>query len=249
MHYSLDEEVLTVDGKQLPLYSEEAFAHLSKLWLKVGWNLRYHYTFTWMGQPALQLPEDLIRLQEVIWALKPDLIVETGVAFGGSLLFYATLCQAMNKGRALGVDVALRDPNRSVLENHPLKPWFECIDGSSTDPETLEQVSSYVKQTDTVLVILDSNHSYNHVLRELMSFAPFVTPGSYLIATDGIKKDLTDAPRGKAHWSWDNPCAAVRDFLKERSDFILEPPERRYNRSLIRESVTHFPEAWLKKIS
>ncbi|MCH9628163.1 MAG: hypothetical protein S4CHLAM2_18180 [Chlamydiales bacterium] len=247
MKYTIDTEArtLTTDEQELPLYSPQAFEILSTTWLKVGWNAHYHYTFTWMGRPALQLPEDLIRLQEVIWELKPDVIIETGVAMGGSLLFYATLCHAQNKGRVIGIDIDLRPHNRAQLEAHPLAPYLTLIDGSSADPELVSKLN--FSSSDTVLVILDSNHSREHVLKELELFSPLVSVDSYLVVADGFKRFLTDVPRGKEFWSWDNPSCAVEEFLSLHPEFILEEPERRYNRSSVRFPVTHFHNAWLRK--
>lgn len=248
MKYTVDSEAqtLTTSEGEIPLYSPEAFEILSETWLKVGWNAHYHYTFTWLGRPVLQLPEDLIRLQEVIWELKPDIIIETGVAMGGALLFYATLCKAIGKGRVIGIDLDLRPHNREKLLSHPLAPYLTLIDGDSTRPETFSQIK--IAPDESVLVILDSNHSKHHVLNELELYSRLVTPGSYLIAADGFKKHLVDVPRGKERWSWDNPSEAVREFLASHPEFVLELPERRYNKSHIRESVTHFQDAWLKRI-
>lgn len=247
MKYTVDTEsqTLTTEEGELSLYSPEAFEILSTSWLKVGWNAHYHYTFNWLGRPVLQLPEDLIRLQEVIGELKPDVIIETGVAMGGSLLFYATLCHAIGRGRVVGIDIVIRPHNRKFLEEHPLFKYITLVESDSTDPETLTKIP--IHPNETVLVILDSNHSKKHVLQELELYAPLVTPGSYLIATDGLKKQLTDVPRGKEHWSWDNPLDAVEDFLATHPEFTLELPERRYNRSAIRENVTHFQNGWLKR--
>src|SRR3954470_859775 len=132
-----DANALTVreDGKtrRLPLYSKEGFELLSDLWVKVGWNELYGYTFSWFGRPVIQLPEDMIRVQEAIWQLKPDLIIETGVAHGGSLIFYASLFQAIGKGRAVGIDIEIRPHNRSAIEAHPLSRCISLIEGSSTD--------------------------------------------------------------------------------------------------------------------
>lgn len=248
MKYTVDNEAktLTTPEGEIPLYSPEAFEILSETWLKVGWNAHYHYTFTWLGRPVLQLPEDLIRLQEVIWELKPDVIIETGVAMGGALLFYATLCKALDNGRVIGIDVDLRPHNREKLVNHSLAPFITLIDGGSTRPDTFSQIQ--IAPGETVLVILDSNHSKKHVLKELELYSQLVTPGSYLIAADGFKKHLVDVPRGKERWSWDNPSSAVAEFLTSHPEFVLELPERRYNRSPIRESVTHFQDAWLKRL-
>ncbi len=247
MKYTIDTEnrTLTTDERELPLYSPEAFEILSQTWLKVGWNAHYHYTFTWMGRPALQLPEDLIRLQEVIWELKPDVIIETGVAMGGSLLFYASLCHALNKGGVIGIDIDLRPHNRQQLEAHPLASYLTLIDGSSADPDTVSNLN--LNPSDTVLIILDSNHSREHVLKELELFAPLVSVDSYLVVADGFKRFLSNVPRGKDFWSWDNPSCAVEEFLKTHPEFILEEPERCYDRSSIRSTVTHFHNGWLKK--
>lgn len=245
MKFTVDTETrtLTTEGEQLDLYSPEAFTILSEWWLKTGWNARYHYTFSWLGQPALQLPEDLVRLQEVIFELKPDVIIETGVAMGGSTLFYATICHAINYGRVIAIDIDLRPHNRKALESHPLSPYLTLIDGSSTDSHPLN-----IKEGESVLVILDSNHSKGHVLKELEMFASIVTPGSYIVATDGFKKKLVDVPRGKERWEWDNPVDAVHEFLETHPNFALECPERRYNRSNVRENVTHFDQGWLKRV-
>lgn len=248
MKYTVDTntQTLSTDEGEIPLYSEAAFAILSETWLKVGWNAHYHYTFSWLGRPILQLPEDLIRIQEVIWELKPDVIIETGIAMGGSLLFYATLCQAIGKGRVIGIDSALHPDNRLKLESHPLAPYLTCIEGNSADPNTLSKLT--IRPEERTLVILDSNHSKEHVLKELELFAPLVTPGSYLIAADGFKRYLADVPRGKAFWAEDNPSAAVHTFLASHPEFVLELPERKYNKSPIRESVTHLQDAWLRRV-
>jgi len=173
-------------------------------------------------------------------------IIETGVAMGGALLFYATLCHAMGKGRVIGIDIDLRSHNRKQLEEHALASYLTFIDGSSIEPETFSQIK--LEAEEKVLVILDSNHSKEHVLKELEIYSQLITPGSYLIATDGFKKQLVDVPRGKENWGWDNPRAAVEEFLASHPEFVLELPERRYNRSSIRENVTHFQDAWLKRV-
>jgi cephalosporin hydroxylase len=116
------------------LYSKKAFELVSDQWLKMGWNEKYLYTFTWIGRPVIQLPDDLMRIQEVIVSIKPDVIIETGVAHGGSLIFYASLCKVMEKGRVIGIDIEIRPHNRNAIETHPLKPYITLIEGSSTDP-------------------------------------------------------------------------------------------------------------------
>jgi len=251
MKYLIDTEkqTLTTSDQELPLYSKEAFAILSNFWLKVGWNARYHYTFTWLGRPILQLPEDIVRLQEVLWELKPDVIIETGIALGGSLLFYASLCALIGKGHVIGIDVDLHPANRKILNAHRLASYLTCIDGSSVDSFTFNKARALIEPNQTVCVILDSNHSKEHVLQELHLYSTLVTVGSYIIIADGFKQALADVPRGKKEWEDDNPVAAIQAFLLEHPEFILENPERRYNRSEIRASVTHFQSGWLKKLS
>jgi len=255
MRYCIDLDSQTIhcqkdeEEKIYPLFSAEAFEHLSNLWLKIGWNLRYHYTFSWMGRPILQLPEDLIRLQEVIFAIKPSIIIETGVAMGGSMLFYATLLKTLGHGKVIGVEIDFHSNHREALENHPLSQWIQVVSGNSIAQETFEKVRNEISPEDKVLVILDSNHSKDHVLQELEVYAPLVTPDSFLIVADGFKEQLSCVPRGKPFWAWDHPSAAVQEFLKEHSEFVLDVPERFFNRSKIRQNVTHFQNGWLRKIS
>ena len=242
------QELTDEDGRVLPLYGVEAFEILSRHWLRVGWNEKYPYTFMWMGRPIIQLPEDLIRIQEVIHRVRPDVLIETGVAHGGSLVFYATLFKAMEKGRVVGVDIEIRKHNRAALEKHPLLPYITLIEGSSTDPQIVQQVRAQVRPGETVMVVLDSNHTKAHVARELELYAPLVTPDSYIVATDGIMEDLSDVPRGAAAWTHDNPSAAAREFAKAHPEFVLETPPWEFNESPLRHNVTHWPDAWLRRI-
>jgi len=229
------------------LYSKEAFELISHQWLKVGWNQKYSYTFSWMGRPIIQLPEDMIRIQEVIYRVKPDFIVETGVAHGGSLIYSASLCKAMGKGQVIGIDIEIRPNNRKAIEEHELFPYITLIQGSSTDPEIVEQVKSLIEPNKTVLVILDSCHTKQHVLEELEAYHILVTPGSYIVATDGIMKDFHDLPSGIPEWVWDNPAEAAADFVKRNPDFIIEEPKWTFNESKLSKDVTYWPGAWLKR--
>ena len=253
MKLALDTEVktLTLDenGKTttLDLYSKEAFEALSRHWLRLGWNQKYLYTFTWMGRPVIQLPEDMIRMQEVIFQLKPDVIIETGIAHGGSLIFYASLCKVMNQGRIIGIDIEIRPHNRTALAAHPLSDRITLIEGSSTAPGTVAQVKSLVQPGETVLVILDSNHTYAHVYAELESYANLVTPGSYIVATDGIMSDLADVPRGTPDWATDNPTRAARDFAAKHPEFVIGQPPWLFNESALNQNITHWPGAWLQR--
>jgi cephalosporin hydroxylase len=237
------------DGETIyPMNSPEAFAIVSAAWLRCGWDTKYVYTFSWMGRPIIQLPDDMIRMQEAIYAIKPDVIIETGIAHGGSLIYYASLCKAMERGRVIGVDIEIRPHNRAAIEAHELYPFITLVEGSSTAAEIVGAVKSRVKAGEAVLVILDSNHSKRHVLNELNAYAPLVTPGSYIVATDGIMKDLVGAPRSQPDWAENNPHAAARLFLAEHPEFALEQPPWPFNESNgLTENVTYWPGAWLRR--
>lgn len=245
-------KTLTMDEagqtKVLDLYSKAAFEAISREWVRVGWCQKYQYSFSWMGRPVIQLPEDMIRMQEVIFQVKPDVIIETGVAHGGSLIFYSSLCKAMEKGRVIGIDIEIRPHNLAAIEAHPLSDRITLIEGSSTAPEIVAQVKSQVQLGEKVLVILDSNHTYAHVANELEAYAGLVTPGSYIVATDGIMYDLADVPRGQAEWATDNPTWAARDFAAKHPEFVIEQPAWPFNESELEHNITHWPGAWLKRI-
>lgn len=254
MKLTLDTEAktLTLDDagqtETLDLYSTEAFEAISRQWVRVGWNQKYQYTFSWMGRPIIQLPEDMIRMQEVIFRLKPDVIIETGVAHGGSLIFYSSLCKAMDQGRVVGIDIEIRPHNRAAIEAHPLNERITLIEGSSTATEVVAKVKSLVRPDESVLVILDSNHSYAHVLNELEAYAELVTAGSYIVATDGIMSDLADVPRGMPSWSADNPSLAARDFVAKHPQFVIEQPSWPFNEGALHKNITHWPGAWLRRV-
>lgn len=234
-------------GKSLDLYSKEAFEIISEQWVKVGWNLKYTYTFSWMGRPVIQLPEDMVRMQEVIFALKPDFIVETGVAHGGSLIFYASLCEAMQHGQIIGVDIEIRPHNREAIEAHPLFKRIALVEGSSVDPDIVWKVKAMIPAGARVLVILDSNHTKSHVMAELECYHDLVSSGSYIVATDGVMGPLHDTPRGQSSWKLDNPTEAAREFASRHPEFVVEQPPWPFNESNLSENITHWPGAWLKR--
>ncbi len=240
---------LDTDGHRetIPLYSKRAFEVISQQWVKVGWNEKYAYGFSWFGRPVIQLPEDLIRIQEVIFSLKPDVVVETGVAHGGSLIFYASLFAAMGKGRVIGVDIEIRPHNREAIESHALARFISLIEGDSTAADVVSQVQRSIQPDESVLVILDSNHSKAHVARELEAYHSLVTPGSYIVATDGVMKDLHDVPRGDQSWRTDHPTAAATEFASGHREFVLEQPAWPFSESELSENVTHWPGAWLRR--
>jgi cephalosporin hydroxylase len=233
--------------RELSLYSSEAFAALSRLWVKVGWDLKYSYGFTWMGRPIIQLPEDIVRIQETIYRVRPDVIIETGVAHGGSLILYASLCAAMQQGRVVGVDIRIRPENRIAIEGHELASRITLIEGSSIDPLLVDRVRGLVQGHERVFVILDSDHSRAHVAQELEAYAPLVSEGSYLVATDGIMYDLYDVPHGRTEWRTDNPRTAAKEFAERHPDFELEEPPFLFKEAATSQQVTHWPGAYLRR--
>jgi len=254
MKISIDTErrELTVEDDQGAtrhvLDSPGAFSVLSRVWVTTGWSQKYTYGFEWMGRPIIQLPEDMVVIQEVLYRVKPDVIVETGVAHGGSLVFYASLCKAMGKGKVIGIDIEIRPHNRAAIEAHELFPYITLIEGSSTDPATLAELSRHLRPEDAVLVLLDSNHSRSHVFDELEAYAPLVTPGSYLVATDGVMEWLTEVPGVPSEWLTDNPKRAVEEWLPNHAEFVLEePPPIGFNEGSITERLTHWPSAYLRR--
>ena len=235
-------------ARTLDLYGKEAFELVSQLWLKTSWNQKYSYTFSWMGRPVIQHPEDLVRLQEAIYTLKPDVIIETGVAHGGSLVLSASLMKAMGTGRqVVGVDIEIRPHNRKAIEAHELSPMIKLVEGNSVAPEIVRLAAADIRPGDTVMVILDSNHSREHVAAELEAYHALVTPGSYIVATDGIMRDVHDVPRGTPGWITDNPAQAAEDFAARHPEYTIEAPAWRFNESDLDRNITAWPSAWLKK--
>lgn len=233
--------------RQLPLASAEAFELVSEAWLRAGWDVKHVYSFTWLGQPIIQLPEDMVRLQELIYRVKPDVIVECGVAHGGTLVFCASLCRVMGKGRVIGIDVDLRPHNRSAIEAHPLSELITLIEGDSKSPQVVELVQARIRPRDTVMVFLDSDHHKTHVLAELSAYAPLVTPGSFIIVMDGIMGRLVGAPRSEPDWADNNPRQAALEWLAQARNFELVEPPFAFNEGLVRARVTYWPDAFLRK--
>ena len=254
MRYTIDTEQRTVrvdsegSAQTFDLYSPESFAALSRLWLSVGWSLKYSYQFTWLGRPIIQMPEDMVRLQELVCQVKPDVIVETGVAHGGGQVFLASLCRLVGKGRVIGVDIEIRPHNRAALEAHELYPSITLIEGSSTDPLVVEKVRAAIRPGEVALVLLDANHSRDHVLKELEAYGPLVGVGSYVVVADGIMEEIVGAPGARAEWAWDNPKRAVAEFLARHPEFAPVPPPRPFNEGLIDRPVTYWPDGYLRRV-
>ena len=184
---------------------------------------QYSYNFSWMGRPIIQYPQDMIAMQEIIWELKPDLIIETGIAHGGSLIYYASLLELIGKGEVLGIDIDIRKHNREQIEAHPMFKRITMLEGSSLSPDIIDQVAAIAGDKETVLVSLDSNHTHDHVLHELHLYAPFVTKNSWMVVFDTIVEDMPDDYLPGRPWKkGNNPRTALDAFLKNNPNFAIQ---------------------------
>lgn len=197
---------------------DDELKKLSEVWIrKSGWH-KYSYHFTWMGRPIIQLPSDIIEMQELIWRVKPDVIIETGIAHGGGLIFYSSMMELLgNGGKVIGIDIDIRKHNRVEIENHPMYKNITMIEGSSIDEEIFARVKSMIKPGDVVMAALDSYHAHEHVLRELELYSTLVTKGSYLVCMDTITEIIPDAFNGPRPWGkGNNAMTALREFMSTR---------------------------------
>lgn len=206
---------------------------------------KYTYNFSWMGRPIIALPQDMIAMQEIIWNVQPDLIIETGVAHGGSIVYYASLLELIGKdGIVVGIDIDIRKHNRQLIEAHPMSKRIRLIEGSSISLEVLKKVKEIAVEKKTILICLDSNHTHDHVLQELNLYGPLTSIGSYCVVFDTIVEDMPeDYDWGQRTWGkGNNPKTALREFLKTHDDFKID--QEIHNKLLI--SVA--PDGYLKKI-
>jgi len=192
-------------------------------------DANYSYNFTWMGRPIIQYPQDILAMQELIWSIKPDLIIEAGIAHGGSLIFSASMlelnaaCGGPSDAYVLGIDIDIREHNRKAIESHPLFARISMIEGSSIDPEVVNQVVAASQGRRSVLVLLDSDHSGAHVLAELEAYALLTTVGSYCVVFDTVIEDLPPRSSADRHWGPGNsPKTAVHEYLQEHDEFISD---------------------------
>jgi cephalosporin hydroxylase len=217
---------------------------LSRIWVREVGRYKYSYNFTWLGRPVIQVPQDLLALQEIIWRTRPEVVVETGIAHGGSLIFHASMLELMGgPGQVIGVDIDIRAHNRMAIEQHPMARRISLIEGSSLDHAIIQRVRDAVGQSRRVLVILDSNHTHDHVLAELNAYSPLVGAGSYLIVYDTLVEDLpaefsNDRPWGPGN----NPKTAVRAFLRTTDRFEVD---ERIDAQLL---ITLAPQGYLRCI-
>lgn len=213
-----------VQANILGLSKDQDVQALSRIWIREITRHKYAYNFSWMGRPIIQFPQDMVAMQEIIWNCKPDLIIETGIAHGGSLVYYASLLEMMQlDGYVLGIDIDIRDHNYAAIDNHPMRKRIEMIQGSSVSPSTVDQVSKHVEGKKNVMVILDSNHTHEHVLGELRYYAPFVSPNNYLVVFDTLLEDMPDDLVRDRPWSkGNNPKTAVHEWLKSHPEFEID---------------------------
>jgi cephalosporin hydroxylase len=223
---AFDKEVserLAANGQDKPLHEA---AHG---FIEASIAAKYSYNFSWMGRPIIQYPQDMVAMQELIWSLQPDLIIETGIAHGGSLIFSASMlelnaaCGGPKDAEVLGVDIDIRPHNRAAIEAHPMFRRISMIQGSSIAPEIVAQVRAKAQGKRSVLVCLDSNHTHDHVLAELQAYAPMTTVGSYCVAFDTVVEDLPAPLSFERPWGpGNNPKTAVWAYLKEHPEFVID---------------------------
>ncbi len=245
----VEEFYATGESKAYSIDTSEGFDLISKAYLRAGWDNKYVYSFTWMGRPIIQLPDDVMRIQELIYRIQPDILIEIGIAHGGSLIFYASLMEAIGRGRVVGVDLEIRAHNRLEIEKHRMFSRIDLIEGDSINESTVDKVKARILSGDIVMVLLDGNHSYKHVLAELEIYGELVSKDSYILAMDGIQRDLVGAPRSSKDWSWNNAANAAEDFVKRNKNFIIEYPGPLFNEGKVTNPVTYCPSAYVKKIA
>jgi cephalosporin hydroxylase len=224
-----DREMFRLEAQEncLRLGADKQLFNLSRQLISEAEKYRYTYLWSWLGMPIIQLPADIVALQEVVWSSKPDIIVETGVARGGSLVFFASMLTLIGQGKVIGVDIDIRAHNRDAIESHSLANRIVLIEGSSISAETVNRVKKHIPENAKVMVVLDSDHSRQHVLQELEVYAPLVSEGHYLIVADTIlghfTEEQTPIARSKVWYPGNEPYSALCDFLKNNTDFEPEP--------------------------
>ncbi|WP_442597266.1 cephalosporin hydroxylase family protein [Parapusillimonas sp. JC17] len=222
---------------------DKEFRTLSATWRAKALERKYMNNFSWLGRPMIQLPTDAIAMQEIIWAVKPDLIVETGIAHGGSVILSASMLQLLGHGEVVGIDIDIRPHNRTAIESHPMAHRISLLQGSSIDTNIVAQVHALAKGKRT-LVFLDSNHTHEHVLAELNAYAGLVSPGSYCVVFDTFVEDMPDGhiwedrPWAKGN----NPKTAVWEWLKFHPEFQID---KSIEDKLL---VTSAPDGFLRRI-
>ena len=217
---------------------------LGKTWVRETMNKKFIYNFTWMGRPIIQHPHDTMALQELIWQIKPDLIIETGIAHGGSVIFSASMLELLGgEGKVIAIDIDIRKHNRDEIEDHPMFKRIDLVEGSSVDVETLAKVKDLAKGRKNIMVILDSNHTHEHVMKELELYSPFVSLNSYLVVFDTWVEEVPENYYPNKPWDkGDNPKTAVWEFMSKNKNFIID---KSIEHKLV---ITLAPDGFLKRI-
>jgi len=239
--------------------NDEEFQYNSCQWVRESMSKKYVYNFDWMGRPIIQYPQDIVAMQELVWKVKPDLVIETGIAHGGSLVFSASMLAQLDmvdaindctvidprksNRKVLGIDIDIRDHNRMAIENHPMSSRIQMIEGSSIDPDVIQQVKEIAVNYETILVCLDSNHTHDHVIEELKAYALLTSVDSYCVVFDTFIEDMPadmfpDRPWGPG----DNPKTAVREYLKSHPEFEVD---KNIDHKLL---ISVSPEGYLKRV-
>ena len=254
-----EQHFATERAERLAAYAQDtAFKDLSRQWLQTSMDKKYVYNYDWLGRPIIQYPQDMVAIQELVWTVRPDLIIETGIAHGGSLILSASMlamldmCDAIESGRTIdprqsarkviGIDIDIREHNRDAIEAHPMASRIQMVQGSSIAPDVVAQVHAAAQGYQKVMVFLDSMHTHDHVLGELDAYAPLVSPGSYSVVFDTFVEDMP--PNFFADRPWDvgnNPKTATRQWLASHPDFAVDPAMES------RLMVTVAPEGFLKR--
>lgn len=229
--------------KRIASYAADShWKELSSQWLRHAFSKQFVYNFSWLGRPVIQSPNDLMALQELIWATKPELVVETGVAHGGSLIFYASMMQLMGAGEVIGIDIDIRAHNRTAIESHPMAGRIRLLEGSSTDSTIIHKVQEAARNKRT-MVVLDSNHTHAHVLGELRVYAPLVSVGCYCVVLDTVVEDLPQGAFPDRPWDvGNNPKTAVHEYLALDDRFAID--EGIVNKL----QITLAPDGYLRRV-
>lgn len=233
---------IKTQGDNLPMQQ------LTRTWMDMANSGKYSYHFEWLGRPIIQYPQDILAMQQIIWEIKPDLIIETGIAHGGSLIFSASMLELVAtctgvEGVVLGVDIDIRPHNRKAIEDHPMYKRISMIQGSSISPEIIARVREKAKGKKRILVCLDSNHTHDHVLAELEAYAPLTSVGSYCVVMDTVIEDMPEGFFPDRPWgSGDNPKTAVWEYLKAHPEFEID---KSIQDKLL---ITVAPDGYLKRV-
>ena len=233
---SLREHVLTRDDKDVQTLEE-----VGSQWRRVRFENRLDYEIDWLGVPIIQTPEELVLMQELIFRIRPDVIIETGIAHGGGLIFHASLAELLGKGKVIGVDIEIRAHNRKVIEMHPMFSRIELIEGDSAGDEVVQKVAERIPKGSRALVFLDSDHTKPHVLRELRAYSQFIPPGCYMVVLDTDASELAKLGASGEKYLDNGPKEAIRQFLQENDDFVID---KTFNRLYASTS----PDGYLRRV-